>query len=300
MRHTVTAIAGLILAVCLFGTAYAKQPPPVELVDVYHGHVDLSQYWVSEKYDGVRGYWDGQHMLTRGGSVIQLPAWFTADLPDTPMDGELWAGYHQFSLASTLVRTAGPDDARWHQISYRVFDLPGHPGDFDARVPAIRHTVAVIDDPWVIAIQQFHVADRAELKAALAKVLAKDGEGLVLHRGNRNYTPGRHAGLLKLKPYEDAEARVIAINPGHGRLSGLMGSLEVRMRDGRQFAVGTGFTDEERADPPPIGSWITFRYQGETATGLPRFTRFLRRRPGGPPPEVTATESSGQTATAQD
>jgi hypothetical protein len=42
-------------------------------------------------------------------------------------------------------------------MSYRVFDLPAHGGNFDARVPAIRETVAAIGDPWVVAIRQFHV-----------------------------------------------------------------------------------------------------------------------------------------------
>ncbi|HET7314833.1 DNA ligase [Salinisphaera sp.] len=286
MKHAIVAVLALVATLAGLHTARAAHPPPVELVDVYHGQVDLSDYWVSEKYDGVRGYWDGQRMLTRGGSVVALPDWFTADFPDTPMDGELWAGYGRFSEASTLVRTAEPNDPGWHDISYRVFDLPGLDVDFDHRVPAIRRTVARIDDPWVVAIRQSHVAGRQALRAALEKVLAKGGEGLVLHRGSRDYTPGRHAGLLKVKPYQDAEARVIAIHPGHGRLKGLMGSIEVEMVDGRRFAIGTGFSDEQRADPPPVGSWITFRYQGETATGLPRFARFLRRRPGGPPPEV--------------
>lgn len=287
------ALVGLLLLLSIVATAPAAQPPPVELVDVYHGHVDLSDFWVSEKYDGVRGYWDGKRMRTRGGSVIALPHWFTADFPATPMDGELWAGYGQFALASTVIRTAGPQDPRWHHISYRVFDLPGRTDDFDDRVPAIRATVAAIGDPWVVAIRQFHVADASALHVALEKVLARGGEGLVLHRGSRDYTAGRHAGLLKVKPYEDAEARVVAINPGQGRLAGLMGSVEVRMADGRRFAIGSGFTDAQRADPPPVGSWITFRYQGETATGLPRFARFLRRRPGGPPPEVPTHGSAG-------
>ncbi|AWN16419.1 DNA ligase [Salinisphaera sp. LB1] len=288
MKTTVVAACALLATIATISVAWAGQPPPVELVDVYHGKVDVTNYWVSEKYDGVRGYWDGQQMRTRGGSVVDLPAWFTAHFPTTPMDGELWAGYGRFSTASTLVRTAGPKDPGWHAISYRVFDLPGRNDDFDDRVPAIRRTVARIDDPWVVAVRQFHVADKDTLQAALENVLARGGEGLVLHRGSRDYTPGRHAGLLKVKPYRDAEARVVGINPGHGRLHGMMGSLEVRMPDGRQFAIGTGFTDEQRADPPPVGSWITFRYQGTTATGLPRFARFLRRRTGGPPPEITA------------
>ncbi|MBU6417765.1 MAG: hypothetical protein KJS83_11415, partial [Xanthomonadaceae bacterium] len=90
---------------------------------------------------------------------------------------------------------------------------------------------------------------------------------------------------LKLRPYEDAEARVIAIRPGQGRLEGKMGSIEVRTQDGRRFSIGSGFSDEDRADPPPVGSWVTYRFNGLTASGLPRFARFMRRRPDGPPPE---------------
>ena len=269
---------------CFMAAAWAGTPPALELVDVYHGGVDLSRYWVSEKFDGVRGYWDGHHLWTRGGERVRVPAWFTRNWPDVPMDGELWAGYGKFTRASTIVRSAGPKDPAWHEISYRVFDLPAHGGDFDHRVPAIRRVVAAIDDPWVVAIRQFHVDDEAALHAALEKVLARNGEGLVLHRGDAPYRPGRGVGLLKLKPYRDAEARVIAIHPGHGRLAGMMGSIEVRTPDGREFAIGSGFSDAQRADPPPIGSWVTYRYNGLTSTGLPRFARFLHMRPGGPPP----------------
>lgn len=265
---------------------WAAPPPPVELVDVYHGGVDLSRYWVSEKFDGVRGYWNGHQLLTRGGTIVHVPAWFTRNWPKTPMDGELWAGYGRFARASAIVRTAEAGDPAWREISYRVFDLPGHGGDFDARVPAIRAVVAAIGDPWVVAVRQFHVADEAALHAALQRVLDKGGEGLVLHRGDVPYRAGRGVGLLKVKPYEDAEAQVVAIRPGEGRLKGLMGAIEVRTPDGRRFAIGSGFSDAQRAHPPAIGSWVTYRFNGLTRNGLPRFVRFLRMRPGGPPPEA--------------
>ena len=277
-------VAGLACA----GPASGAAPPPVELVDVYHGGIDLSRYWVSEKYDGVRGYWDGHRLLTRGGAVVHVPAWFTRNWPRTPMDGELWAGYGRFSRVSTIVRTADANDPAWHGVTYRVFDLPAQAGDFDARVPAIRKTVAAIGDPWVVAIRQFHVADEAQLRTALRRVLDKGGEGLVLHRGDAPYRAGRGVGLLKLKPYEDAEARVVAIRPGEGRLKGMMGSIEVCTPDGRRFAIGSGFSDEQRAHPPPVGSWVTYRFNGLTRSGLPRFVRFLRMRPEGPPPEPVA------------
>ncbi|MGH8215286.1 MAG: DNA ligase [Rhodanobacteraceae bacterium] len=291
VRWTVLAI--LMWTAALPGVTWAVPPPPVELVDVYHGGVDLSRYWVSEKFDGVRGYWNGHQLLTRGGTVVHVPSWFTKHWPKTPMDGELWAGYGRFARASVIVRTAAADDPAWHEISYRVFDLPAHAGNFDTRVPAIRAVVAAIGDPWVIAIRQFHVRDEAALHAALKRILDKDGEGLVLHLGDVPYRAGRGVGLLKLKPYDDAEARVVAIRPGQGRLEGMMGSIEVRTPDGRRFAIGSGFSDEQRAHPPAVGSWVTYRFNGLTSSGLPRFVRFLRMRPGGPPPEAATRPAAG-------
>ncbi|ERJ20148.1 DNA ligase ATP-dependent protein [Salinisphaera shabanensis E1L3A] len=287
--HPITRLLAIVAAIVLFfvlnWAVRAAPAPQVTLAERYDGQSDLADYWVSEKFDGVRGYWTGEALITRGGTPIDPPAWFTAGWPDTPMDGELWIDYGEFARVSGIVRTHDASDRQWRQISYRVFDLPEHGGEFDARVPAIRKTVAAIDQPWVVAIRQFKVDDPEALDTALARVLARGGEGLILHRGDAPYRAGRSDDVLKLKPYEDAEARVIGINPGQGRLEGLMGSLDVRTPDGREFAIGSGFTDAERADPPPLGSWITYRYNGETATGLPRFARFLRRRPGGPPPE---------------
>ncbi|MGB0210823.1 DNA ligase [Algiphilus sp.] len=284
VRSTTTArfSGGCVAVLCALAASAA--PPPVSLPEVYDGGVALADYWVSEKYDGVRGYWNGKALVTRGGNTIDAPDWFTRGWPDTAMDGELWVDYGAFSRVSVIVRTAEADDPAWRSVSYRVFGLPEHGGDFDARVPAIRETVARIDAPWVIAIRQFRVADAAALDAALERVLARGGEGLILHRGDSHYRAGRSDALLKLKPFADAEAKVVAINPGSGRLEGLMGSIDVRTPGGRVFAIGSGFTDAQRANPPPVGSWITYRYSGRTATGLPRFARFLRRRAGGPPP----------------
>ena len=158
--------------------------------------------------------------------------------------------------------------------------------DVDATAATQRTRLQEAVRAWAVSAPVLDDPDA--LDTALARVLARGGEGLILHRGDAPYRAGRSDDVLKLKPYEDAEARVIGINPGQGRLEGLMGSLDVRTPDGREFAIGSGFTDAERADPPPLGSWITYRYNGETATGLPRFARFLRRRPGGPPPEPSA------------
>ncbi|HTC26707.1 MAG TPA: DNA ligase, partial [Dyella sp.] len=117
------------------GLTAASTAAPVMLANVYHVGMSLSDYWVSEKYDGVRGYWDGERLLTRHGVPVNAPAWFTAGWPKTPMDGELWAGREQFEVASAAVRATSADDAAWHRMRFMVFDVPGQPGPFTDRIP---------------------------------------------------------------------------------------------------------------------------------------------------------------------
>ncbi|MFK2918273.1 DNA ligase [Dyella koreensis] len=273
--HALLMLIGLLVSpTCNAGNNTA----PVMLANVYHAGIKLDAYWVSEKYDGVRGYWDGEQLLARSGAVIHAPAWFTAHWPRTPMDGELWAGRGKFDVASATIRQEPADDAAWRRMRFMVFDLPGHPGIFDERIPALHGLVTQLNVPWVQAVRQYKVADEAALEAELARVVKEGGEGLVLHRGASLYRAVRSDDLLKYKPYEDAEARVVAHLPGKGKYAGMMGSLLVEMPDGAQFRLGTGFTDEQRRHPPAVGSQVTYRFRGMTPAGKPRFASFLRVR----------------------
>lgn len=260
--------------------------PALLLARVYQPSLPLAEYWVSEKYDGVRGYWDGRRLRTRGGEAITPPAWFTAGWPGTALDGELWAGRGQFSQAQSTVRSAQAGDAAWKQMRFMVFDSPGHPGSFDERLPELQKTMAGIGQPWVQAVPQHRVASHAELHALLLRTERAGGEGLMLHRGASLYRAGRSDDLVKLKTHDDTEARVVAHLPGKGKHAGRMGALLVEMPSGQRFRLGAGFSDAERSAPPAIGSWVTYRFRGLHASGLPRFASFERMRQDMPPPEV--------------
>lgn len=259
-------------------SAAAADAPALLLASVYHPGLDLQGYWVSEKYDGVRGYWDGQRLRTRGGEPVTPPAWFTAGWPDTALDGELWAGRGRFAQAQSTVRQASAGDAAWQQIRFMAFDMPAHPGSFDARLPVLRSTVARIGQPWLVAAPQQRVASHAALQALLHEKVRGGGEGLMLHRGSSLYRAGRSEDLIKLKTHDDTEARVVAHLPGKGKHAGRLGALLVEMPTGQQFRLGTGLSDAERAAPPPIGSWVTYRFRGTHGSGLPRFASFVRVR----------------------
>ncbi|WP_414652495.1 DNA ligase [Hydrogenophaga sp.] len=276
------------LAAALLGTglaplaAWSADAPALMLANVYRPGVRLDDYWLSEKYDGLRAFWDGQRLRTRGGETIAAPDWFTAQWPTEPMDGELWAGRGRFEEALSTVRQLTPDDAAWRRIRFMVFDLPTHPGVFTERIHAYGQRVRDINQAWVQAVPQERIGSHAELMARLDRVVREGGEGLMLHRGDAPYRAVRNDDLLKVKTHEDAEARVIGHVPGKGRHAGRMGALLVQTAEGVRFKLGTGFTDAERDNPPAVGTWVTYRFRGLNDSGVPRFASFVRVRPDAP------------------
>jgi DNA ligase-1 len=252
--------------------------PALILAGVYRTAIDPAAYWVSEKLDGVRAYWDGKQLYFRSGHPVPAPAWFTRDFPKTPLDGELWLGRNTFERLSGVVRKTEPVDAEWRQVRYMLFELPGAEGTFSARKDTLSQLVKQAGIPWLQAVDQFRVADREGLQAKLDSVVAAGGEGLMLHRAEATYAAGRSDDLVKLKPYLDREAKVLAHLPGEGRNTGRLGALLVEDEDGRRFRLGAGFSDAMRENPPQVGSLVTYRYRGLTAKGLPRFPVFLRVR----------------------
>jgi len=184
----------------------------------------------------------------------------------------------RFEALSGMVRKTDPQDKEWRQIKYMIFELPDASGTFAQRVQGIRDIVAQTQWPQLVAVEQFRVADRVALKRKMDEVVRGGGEGLMLHLADAAYITGRSDVLLKLKPLQDTEAVVVEHVPGKGKYQGLLGALRVQAPDGKRFLIGTGFTDEARKHPPPLGTTITYTYRGLTKTGLPRFPSYLRVR----------------------
>ncbi|NDK37778.1 DNA ligase [Pseudoxanthomonas gei] len=278
----------LLLTLCLSLLPLASlsaAPPPLMLATEFRAGIEPGDYWISEKLDGVRGRWDGQRLFSRSGQRIAAPAWFIAGWPKVAMDGELWIGRGRFDEVSGIVRAGMSNESGWRRVRFMVFDLPGHGGPFEARVLRMRGLVPSARVSWLQAAPQFRLGAASQLESKLRQVIAAGGEGLMLHRATALYQAGRSEDLLKYKAYQDAEATVVAHAPGKGKYTGMLGALVVRMPDGRQFRLGSGFTDLQRARPPPLGSLVTYRYNGLTSKGLPRFARFQRIRIDPAPPD---------------
>ena len=271
-------IGFILLYISFTGVSAENKIPELQLANRYHDQIDITHYWVSEKFDGVRGYWDGTRMTSRQGNIINTPLWFVDALPRTPLDGELWIGRGQFDRLSGIIRRHRINEEDWRLVKYLIFDLPASQQIFDLRVEKIKSIVQQISRSHIQTVEQFKLDDHHDLLETLKSVVKNKGEGLMLHRGASHYQNSRSDDLLKLKKSYDAEAVVIEHFAGKGKYAGLLGSLLVETKDQRRFKIGTGFSDLERANPPPIGSLITYRYFGLTPKGIPRFASFLRIR----------------------
>jgi DNA ligase-1 len=270
---------GLLLSLLITASALASAPPKVMRAKLYQPerHINLEHYWVSEKLDGARAYWDGEHLLSRQGNIFHAPPWFTASFPKQPLDGELWIGRNTFQQLISTVRKKRPNYDAWREVRYMVFDLPSSKMPFTTRLVQLKELIPQTDQNMRL-VEQFRVSDHTQLMARLDAVIAAGGEGLMLHNDDSLYLAGRSSDLLKVKRFQDAEAVVTRHLPGKGKFKGMLGSIEVALPDGQHFRIGSGFSHQERRKPPPIGSTITYRYFGLSKKGIPRFASFLRVR----------------------
>ncbi|HEX4451541.1 MAG TPA: DNA ligase, partial [Kofleriaceae bacterium] len=257
--------------------ASAGKAPPLLLAHKWETDHDPTGWWMSEKLDGIRAYWDGESFTSRLGNKFFAPDWFVADLPADTLDGELWVGRKMFQKTTSIVRSgAGSDE--WKAVTYVVFDAPEAKGGFEDRLRHIEKVMTRANAPHARFLEHVACKGIAHLKEELARVEALGGEGLMLRQPGSKYAVGRSNTLLKVKTFHDAEARVIGHAPGTGKHKGRLGALIVQLPDGVEFNVGTGFSDAEREAPPAIGAVITFRYQELSNDGVPRFPSYVGER----------------------
>jgi DNA ligase-1 len=258
--------------------ASQKIAAPQQLATPFQDDIVIKNYWVSEKLDGIRCRWNGSELITRNGYVIYAPNWFVKGFPSQTLDGELWLARNSFEQTVSVVLRKTPTED-WKKIKFMLFDLPEHKGTFTQRLTELYYLADTIASPNVQVIPQFKLTDQSQLMRKLDEMVSQGAEGLMLNHQAAYYQDGRSTNLLKLKKHQDAEAEVIAHIPGKGKYKNMLGSMLVELNGGKQFKIGSGFSDIQRKSPPPIGTIITFKYYGLTSRGIPRFASFLRIKP---------------------
>ncbi|MDR9500529.1 MAG: DNA ligase [Desulfurivibrionaceae bacterium] len=268
-------LAALLLGCGLLPGQAPAAGPMLPLV--YEEHLDVDGWLMSEKLDGVRGYWDGHHLWTKNGHLLApLPA-FIQGLPSFALEGELWGGRGTFEQTLSIVKKEQPHDG-WLQLKFAIFDVPREAGGFTRRLEKACTWFASHPSDYAFVIPQTMVSNRDHLRQELQRIEEAGGEGLMVRRPDAPYVAGRSADIRKVKSFQDAEAKVVGHLPGKGRNSGRLGSLLVELADGTRFKIGSGFTDQQRQAPPAMGAVVTFKFYGKYRSGIPRFPSFLRLR----------------------
>jgi len=154
---------------------------------------NVTGWWVSEKYDGVRAIWNGRKLLTRNGKDLKAPAWFIKGLPkNMRLDGELWMGRDTFN---TLVSVIQVKDSDWQGVRYMIFDL-AEIGCFEDRTSALLRTKL---PAHVVVVQHKILSGHKQLAAMESDIVANGGEGCVIRRPGCQYRPGRAGDVIKVK-----------------------------------------------------------------------------------------------------
>lgn len=246
---------------------------PMLLAKVWDNQ-DIIGWWISEKLDGSRAYWDGKQLWSRNGNVFEAPEFFTKNFPPEALDGELYLGRKQFHVSSGIVRTKGttkPDE--WKRIRYYVFDAPDHAGPFESRYKF--YTAACKKSPYLFAVEQKKLTSMDDLHVQLEKINKLGGEGLMARKPGSHYERIRSSTLLKVKKFQDEEGEIVGYTDGKGKYTGMLGAYIVVNKAGVKFKL-SGMNDAERKNPLSIGTWITYKYIEKTPAGVPRHASLLR------------------------
>lgn len=257
--------------------ASAADARRVMLAHKYEERIDPAGWWISEKLDGVRGYWDGRNFYSRLGNQFPAPDWFKEGLPPTALDGELWCGRRQFRRCLSIVRNRASGKL-WEYITFLVFDAPGLRAPYEDRVAHIKRVVVPHKGgesgpgcPYAAPVGIIRCEGREHLSLELRKVDKKGGEGLMLRQPKSLYEHRRSRVLLKVKSVHDEEAKVVGHEGGRGAAGFHTGALTLETPDGRRFSCGSGMSATDRRSPPDIGTVVTFRYTELMDNGYPRF-----------------------------
>lgn len=222
--------------------------------------------WMSEKLNGIRGWWTGEVLLSKEGNPIFAPDWFTAELPKLPLDGELYLGRGALERTQSIVTKQTPVDEEWAAIRYRVFAAPNNPDGFESEMD-LAHRV-LNGNPFASVHEQHLCQSKAHFDEFFYGVCEAGGEGAVLRGAGSVYAGGRRSFLLKRKPFDSDSATVLGYIAGKGKFAGKVGALTVEWR-GLVFKIGAGLSARQRENPPEIGTAIRFSFSGVTANGCP-------------------------------
>lgn len=245
----------------------------VQKPKIYTNKANIQGWYMSEKLDGIRAYWDGKELKTKNGNKIFVPKGFLTNFPTFKLDGELWTKRSDFENIQSIILDKIPSK-NWDKITYNIFEVPNSKGDFLQRLKKAKIWFEKHPNKYIRFIKQIKCKDKNHLNNFLEKLVNQKAEGVIIKNAKLPYFGNRSNNILKVKKFFDMEGEIIQINKKDNRMK----SLLIKLKNGITFNLGGGFSKNQRLNPPKIGQIVTFKYYGFTKYQKPKFASFLRVR----------------------
>lgn len=278
------------------GTSYVE-PMLAKSYKDYSDDIDFTkEKWVLQcKFNGNRVIFTKEGAFTRKGEVYKtIPhickslETFFRNYPDAVLDGELY-NYdlrQKLSELSTLIRrsvhiTAEDLVKSEQQVKFYCYDGYGFDNlieedSYEIRKQWIDENV-VGKVKYVEEVKSYPINSQSDLNKQY-NVFTEDGEeGGILRKIDEGYEHKRSKFLLKIKPLDDSEAKILDILEGTGNWSGIAKTATLNW-NGKIFdATFKGKQPELKLilknKKDWIGKTVTFIYNDVTSYGVPNFAR---------------------------
>jgi len=220
---------------------------------------DPKGWYMSEKLDGIRAYWDGKQLWSKRGNLINVPESFTFGFPNYHLDCELWGGYENVERNGALLKLScikgkiSPID--WNEFKLFVFDAPQEKGNYYQRYLFLeKHLPLDCTSNYLSLIPIIKCLGVGHLRTYLEEITQKGGEGIMIYHPDTPYEIGRTPNLLKVKKYFISTVRFLRIH--------LKSYSFVCQQDNGVICFVKCGTRDFYLDPPVIGSEISVRHLG--------------------------------------
>ena len=222
-----------------------------------------TEFWLTQKLNGVRATYYKGRLYARSGvpyeGLDHIVSILDAAIGDRyVVDGELTllnrkelSDNEAFRIATGIINSDAPEKP---EICYTLFDmLPT--GEFDGEpVTPYRDRRLLLETAFTESNDYYvrctpvlyHGTDQSQIDELLDRMVREDKEGLMVNL-DVPYQRKRHRGILKVKRFYTMDLPITGAEEGSGKFAGMLGALILDFK-GNELRVGSGFTDEQRAE----------------------------------------------------
>lgn len=225
---------------------------------------DIKDYYVSEKLDGLRGYWDGKNLYSKNKNLYTPPKDFIKDFPPFVIDGELYCG-KEFEKTLSDVKSSKFNCAKLY-----VFEVPFQKGDLKERLKVLKDYLKTHPNDNIKIIEQLEFNDEKSFQEYFDELKKQGAEGVVLHKKYEDYHTKKGKSLIKIKHYQTSQCEIIKLNYTRN----LLKNYECKWND-KIIKIGSGFSNDHRKNPLNVGKTISFKYYRLSKNKIPIHTVFI-------------------------